>query len=214
VFTYTNDEVTGFFFENMFNPEYGELQKAIIDGETDVFIFYSGHGLPSKNGETVYLLPSDGRLEALDKQGFELNTLYANLDALNARSVTVFIDACFSGASRASEIYNIQNLIAMKGVSIKPKLKQPWLDNPNFVVFTSSAFDETSLGFDPSETGLFTYFVCAGLLGEADSNGDRKVTTGELKNYVIEQVTETSVKIRGVQTPMFYGNEEIILGEY
>ena len=214
VFTYTNDEVTGFFFENMFNPEYGELQKAIIDGETDVFIFYSGHGLPSKNGETVYLLPSDGRLEALDKQGFELNTLYANLDALNARSVTVFIDACFSGASRASEIYNIQNLVAMKGVSIKPKLKQPWLDNPNFVVFTSSAFEETSLGFDPSETGLFTYFVCAGLLGEADSDGDRKVTTGELKNYVIDHVTETSVKIRGMQTPMFYGNEEIILGEY
>jgi hypothetical protein len=214
VFTYTNEEVSGFFFENMFNPDYGELQKAVIENETEIFIFYSGHGLPSKDGETVYILPSDGRLEALGKQGFELNKLYSSLDALNAKSVTIFIDACFSGVSRATEIYNMQNLVAMKGVSIKPKLKQPWLNNPNFVVFTSSAFEETSLGFDPSETGLFTYFVCAGLLGEADENEDRKITTGELKNYVIGEVGQTSVKIRGQQTPMFYGNEEIILGEY
>lgn len=214
VFTYTNSEVSGFFFDNMFNPYFGELQKAIVENETEVFVYYSGHGMPSKDGETVYLLPSDGRLEALDKQGFELNTLYSNLEALQAKSVTIFLDACFSGVSRTSENYSMQNLVAIKGVSIKPKIKQPWLDNPNFVVFTSSAFDETSLGFDPSETGLFTYYICAGLLGEADENLDRYITAGELKNYVTEEVIETSVKIRGQQTPMFYGNEEIILGSY
>lgn len=214
VFTYTNDEISGFFFENMFNPDFGELQKAVIEDETEVFVFYSGHGLPAKDGETVYILPYDGRIEALNKQGFELNKLYSNLEALNAKNVTIFIDACFSGVSRATEIYKTQNLVAMKGVSIKPKIKQPWLDNPNFMVFTSSDFEETSLGFDPTETGLFTYFVCAGLLGEADENEDRKVTSGELKNYVIAEVVRTSVKIRGQQTPRFYGNEEIILSEY
>jgi hypothetical protein len=143
-----------------------------------------------------------------------LNTLYANLDALDAKSVTIFIDACFSGVSRASETYDLQNLVAMKGVSIKPKLRQPWVDNPNFTVFTSSAFNETSLGFDASGTGLFTYFVCSGLLGEADEDLDGKITAGELKNYVIGNVTATSVKIRGLQTPRFYGNEEIVLGAY
>jgi hypothetical protein len=214
VFTYTNDEVSGFFFENMFNPNFGELQKAVVEGETEVFVFYSGHGLPSKDGETVYILPYDGRIEALDNQGFELSKLYSNLEALNAKSVTIFIDACFSGVSRATETYSMQNLVAMKGVSIKPKIKQPWLDNPNFIVFTSSDFEETSLGFDPSETGLFTYFVCAGLLGEADENEDGKVSSGELKEYVIEEVVQTSVKIRGQQTPRFYGNEKVILGEY
>jgi hypothetical protein len=162
----------------------------------------------------VYLLPSDGRLEVLDRQGYELNTLYTHLDALNAGSVTIFIDACFSGVSRATETYNMQNLVAMKGVSIKPKLKQPWIDNPDFTVFTSSAFNETSLGYDPSQSGLFTYFVCAGLLGEADADTDGNITSGELKNYVIQNVSETSVKIRGQQTPRFYGNEDKILGTY
>ncbi len=214
VFAYTNEEVSGYFFENMFDPGFGDLQKAIMEGETDLFIYYSGHGMPSKDGKNVYLFPFDGRIEALERQGYELNKLFASLDSLNARSVTVFIDACFSGVSRASETYDMQNLVAMKGVSIKPKLKQPWVDNPNFTVFTSSTFEETSLGFDPSETGLFTYYLCTGLLGAADADEDHKVSTGELKEYVIKNVMETSTKIRGLQTPRFYGNEEIILGEY
>ena len=43
VFLYTDEEVSGFFFQNIFNPDYGELQKAIVKGKTDLFVFYSGH---------------------------------------------------------------------------------------------------------------------------------------------------------------------------
>jgi len=214
VFLYTNDEVSGFFFQNIFNPEYGELQKAIVKGKTDLFVFYSGHGMPSKDGTKVYLFPSDGRIEALQTQGYNLNTFYKNLEALGARSTTVFIDACFSGVSRPTETQETQNLVAMKGVAIKPKVEQPWENNPDFTVFTSSSFDETSLGFDPSQTGLFTYYVCAGLQGAADLNKDGKITAGELSDYVIEQVVSTSKKIMGKQTPVFYGNREEVITEY
>ncbi len=118
VFTYTNEQVSGFFFENTFNPDFGELQKAVEKGLTEVFVFYSGHGLPSKNGEQIYLFPSDGRLEALEAQGYDLNKFYENLDKLQAKSVTLFIDACFSGVSRKTELYPTKNLVAMKGVLI------------------------------------------------------------------------------------------------
>ena len=214
VFIYTNSDVSGFFFDNKFNPDYGELQKAIIKGKTDLFVFYSGHGMPSKDGKKVYLFPSDGRIEALNRQGYDLNTFYKNLESLNAHSTTIFIDACFSGVSRPSESRDVQNLVAMKGVDLKPKINEPWENDPNFTVFSSSSFNQTSLGFDPSETGLFTYFLCAGLQGKADANNDNKISTGELKNYVIKNVSEISVKILGRQTPVFYGNEDIILGEY
>ncbi len=123
VFLYTNDEVSGFFFQNIFNPGYGELQKAIVKGKTDLFVFYSGHGMPSKDGKKVYLFPSDGRIEALRTQGYDLNTFYKNLEALGARSTAVFIDACFSGVSRPTETLKTQNLLAMKGVVIKPKVE-------------------------------------------------------------------------------------------
>ncbi len=214
VFVYTNSDVSGFFFDNKFNPDYGELQKAIIKGKTELFVFYSGHGMPSKDGKKVYLFPSDGRIEALNRQGYDLNTFYNNLESLDARSTTVFIDACFSGISRPSESRQIQNLVAMKGVDLKPKINEPWETDSNFTLFSSSSLEETSLGFDPSKTGLFTYFVCAGLQGKADANGDNKITSGELKNYVIKNVSEISVKILGKQTPVFFGNENIILGEY
>jgi len=215
VYTYKSKDVSGYFFDNTFDPSFGELQKAINKGETDLFVFYSGHGIPSKNGSMVYLLPSDGRLEAIDRQGYDLNKLYANLQKLGAKSVTIFMDACFSGASRGSEQYKTENLTAMKGgVFTKPDVDQPWITDPTFTVFASSEFSETSLSFDPSETGLFTYYLCAGMQGKADLNGDKKITSGELSRYVIERVKETSLKIRGLQTPQFHGDENVVLIEY
>jgi len=214
VYIYKSKDVTGYFFDNVFDPSYGELQKAISKGNTDLFIFYSGHGIPSKDGTNAYLLPSDGHIEAIEKQGYNLNKFYENLEKLGARSVTVFIDACFSGASRSSETFKPDNLVAMKGIRIKPNVSSPWNDNPRFTVFSSSSFDETSLAFDPSETGLFTYYLCAGLQGKADANGDKKITSGELERYISEQVKESSMKIRGLQSPQFHGDETIILTEY
>jgi hypothetical protein len=211
VWSFANEKVNGNFFDNKFNPTYGELQKAVVKGQTEVFVFYSGHGIPSKNGEKVYLLPNDGRVEAIDRQGYDLGTFYESLNALQAKSITVFMDACFSGMSRSSESNESKNLIASKGVKIKPQLNQPWLTNYNFSVFSSSAYEETSLGFDASSTGLFTYYFCAGLQGLADTNGDKSITNGELFDYISANVKETSVKIRGLQTPQFNGNRDNVL---
>lgn len=214
VYEFTDKKVIGNFFDNNFNPVYGELKKAIIKGETEVFVFYSGHGIPSADGERVYLMPSDGRVEAVDRQGYDLALLYRNLDALQAKKVTVFMDACFSGVSRSTASTDAQNLIAAKGALIKPKFTEPWLNNPAFTVFASSGFDQNSLGYDAAKAGLFTYYLAAGLQGKADMNSDNKITAGELSDYIRTNVSETSVKIRGLQTPMFYGNRNEVLVNY
>jgi hypothetical protein len=213
VVTLTNKEVDGFAFDDIFNPEYGQLQKSIIKGETDLFVFYSGHGVPSKDGENVYLFPYDGKIERLQFQGYNINKLYESLEKLGARSVNVFIDACFSGVSKSSQNLKSQNLVSMKGVRIVAKTGQPWINNENFTVFSSSSMDETSLGFDPSQTGLFTYYLCLGMQGEADMNKDKKITMEEIQLFVSKNVMETSKKISGLQTPEFHGNKEQVLIE-
>ena len=213
VVVFKDKEVSGFIFDDIFNPDYGKLQKSILKGETDLFVFYSGHGVPSKDGKNIYLFPADGKVERLETQGYDLNKLYQNLEALGAKSVTVFLDACFSGSSRTSEKISTENLVSTKGVIIKPKLISPWRTNPNFSVFNSSAANETSLGFDPSRTGLFTYYVCVGLQGDADLNYDNKITNGELFDFIQSKVVETSKKIFGVQTPQFNGNRNMVLVE-
>ena len=214
VVTYTSKEAEGFIFDDVFNPGYGELQKAILKGQTELFVFYSGHGLPSKDGNQVYLFPADGKVERLNQQGYNLDKFYTNLEKLGAKSVTVFLDACFSGASKATEKIETENLVSMKGVRIQPKYYQPWLKNNNFSVFTSSSGDQTSLGFDPSQTGLFTYYLCTGMQGEADINQDRAITNKEMNQYLKENIEGMSRKIRGLQSPEFYGNENEILLEY
>lgn len=214
VVTYNSKEATGLFFDDVFNPDYGELQKAIVKNETELFVFYSGHGLPSKDGQKIYLFPSDGKTERLTIQGYDINKFYINLEKLEAKTVTVFIDACFSGASRHSSKIEQENLVGMKGVKIKPKIHQPWRTNQNFSVFTSSLGDQTSLAFDPTQTGLFTYYLCVGLQGKADSNGDKTITNKELSDYIKENVVESSRKISGLQIPEFFGNGNYILVSY
>lgn len=212
VLLFTNEQVAGFFFDDIFNPEMGELRKAIAKGETEVFVFYSGHGVPDKDGKNIFLFPSDGRVTRLETQGLNIETLYQNLTTMGAKHVTVILDACFSGASRSTVRVAAENLIGQKGVRVRPK--NTWFADPNFTVITSSTGEETSLGFDDTETGLFTYFLAAGLQGAADGNGDRTITLGELKEYVIGHVKETSGKILGQQTPMFHGDDSRVMARY
>ena len=209
---YRDKDVSGFVLERVFDPDVGDLQRGIVRGETELFVYYSGHGIPGKSGDETYLFPSDGRKARLNKEGYSLTKFYENLHKLGAKSVTVILDACFSGGSRATERIRTENLVAMKGVQLK--VNKPWLLYDNFTVINSSTGEETSLGYDEAQTGLFTYYLAAGLQGKADGNGDRKITLGELKKYVTMNVMETSRKISGLQTPEFWGNDSNVLVEY
>lgn len=211
VISYTNEQVSGLFFDDVFDPQYGELQKA-VNQETELFVFYSGHGVPDKEGKNVYLFPNDGKVAQLEKRGYNVETLYENLSKLGVKHVTIILDACFSGSSRTTQKIVAENITGQKGVKIIPR--NSWTRDPNFTVITSSTGDETSLGYDASETGLFTYYFTAGLQGKADANGDRTITLGELKQYVITNVGETSRKISGTQTPLFTGDDTIIMATF
>ncbi len=209
VVIYRDKEVSGFFFDDIFDPVDGELTRAVLPGVTELFVFYSGHGVPNKDGSDMYLFPADGKIKRLEQVGYSLNKLYQNLNKMGAKSVTVVLDACFSGVGRATESKKAENLIASRPVGLR--LVKPYLQYDNFTVITSAAGSETSLGYDKAKSGLFTYFFAAGLRGEADDNGDSRITLGELKRYVIDNVTETSRKIYGLQTPQFYGDESRVL---
>ena len=215
IFLFKDDKVSGFFFDDTFNPETGMLAQKVTAGETDVFVFYSGHGVPDESEQQTYLFPYDGKIERLKSQGYNLVKFYENLNKLNAKSVTVIVDACYSGASRESGKYIAENITGAKAGTLKIKLPNPWIAYPNFTVINSSSENETSQGYDDSETGLFTYYIAAGLKGKADANNDNKITLGELKDYVVKNVTTMSRKLKGkLQTPNFYGDDKKVLVEY
>lgn len=213
----TDEQVTGTALSDLFDPRFGYLAQVVEPGQTDVFVYYSGHGLPfvSESGiQDVYLFPYDARREAVQDRGYSLNKLYADLNQLGAKSVTVIMDACFSGASRMTSTVDSENISREKGVRIAlPRLSsRPWDTNPEFRVFTSSTGEQTSLGYDAAQAGLFTYYLALGLQGEADSNGDGTLLFDELVHFVTERVSSESIKIRGGnQTPQFFGNGDFTL---
>lgn len=217
VFKYSNEETKGLFFRKMFDPDNGILARKVEKGVSEVFIYYSGHGVPDKNGDEVYLFPQDGQMDFLSEMGYSLNKFYDGLSKLQAKNVTVIMDACFSGASRQSESITASNLTGTKalGIKVKQSTVRPWESDPSFRVLSSSSGDETSLGFDPSQSGLYTYFLCAGLQGEADGNKDHKITVEEMQEYLNKNVNELAKKMSGKsQTPIFYGAPGMILTEY
>lgn len=211
VILHTDKEVSGFFFENLFDTEAGELSRIIEKGKTDLLVYYSGHGIPAADGKDMYMLPADSKMRLAEKQGYSLNTLFEQLERLPVKSTTVFIDACFSGLGKFSQAGVPLNLMQTKGVKVKLIASQPWLRNPNFCVFTASSSGEAALVLDETRTGLFTYFLAIGLCGHADEDKDGHVTAGELYRYIYANTTEMSKKIYQQQTPCFYGEESFLL---
>lgn len=213
---FTDKDVTRSRLSDIFDVN-GELQRSVKSGETDVFVYYSGHGMPEygEDGNVdIFLFPYDGRKDMLKERGYSLSKLYDNLASLNARSVTVILDACFSGSSRQSNAFATVPIANEKGIAIRVRnvSVRPWESNPNFRVLTSSSGNQTSLGYDQSQSGLFTYYLATGLQGDADNDGDGTITMQELYQYVSENVSKTAKQIRnGDQTPQLFGNTDFVI---
>ncbi|HLO57281.1 MAG TPA: caspase family protein [Bacteroidales bacterium] len=214
VITDTNSDANWIFFDNMFNLENGELKKMVVPGVTELFVYFSGHGIPSISGEQIYVVPSDAKKDRISSQGINVTALYETLQHLKAKNVFVFVDACFSGISKQSESIKSENIIRTRSTITGSKSRNPWISNPSFYVFNSSSSDAVSLAFDESRSGLFTCFLCLGLQGAADENSDKKLTTGELQKYIYNNVLKNSETMISKQFTQFHGNMDYVLVEY
>ena len=210
--SYVNEEATMMTLNSLFDSEIGSLASSVIPGKTDLFVYYSGHGvpLPGKDGQTeVFLIPYDVPKEGIARYGYSLKKLYADLEGLNAKSVTVILDACFSGGSRLSEVYESKSITNQKFTLVDwDEAEEPWRNNPDFRIFTSSKRNQTSQANDRTRSGRFTYYLAVGLQGDADKDGNGKITMTELKDFVTENVNKET---QGKQTPQFYGNSDFVV---
>ena len=177
------------------------LPKMVKEDTTDIYIFFSGHGLSSDDGEDLYLLPNDGDPDMLEDSTLLRNQIFDRIAKLNPRSVTVFLDTCYSGATRNEEF-----LVAAKPIFIEAQEQ----DIPDkFTVFTASAGKETAKVLEEAEHGLFSYYLMKGLEGEADANSDNKITNGELIAFINNNVSR-----QADQTPQLNGDPDQVLVQW
>jgi uncharacterized caspase-like protein len=129
-------------------------------------------------------LPVNGDPDKAEIGGYPVELLYSNLNKLEARSVTVFLDACFSGeSSRGSLIRNAS------GIRVTPR------DMPEvpLTVVSAARRDQVASWDKETQHGLFTKHLLEALYGAADSkrygNGDSRITLSEIKVYLDREMT-------------------------
>jgi hypothetical protein len=201
----TNSDVSKAEFDVVFSAEW--LKRRVKSGKTNLYVYYAGHGAPELANQKAYLIPFDGHPDYPGASGLEVGQLYERLGAVEAKSVTVFLDACFSGANRENEM-----LLA----DARPVLLE--VDKAaagKVTVFSAASGKEISSAWPEKKHGLFSYFLMKGMRGEADINDDKQLTLKELNTYLEENVSETADMFDRKQTPQLQTlDENRVLARY
>ena len=175
------------------------LPKATKANRSDVYLFFAGHGLGSDDGSELYLLPTGGVPKLLDRTSILRSDLFKSIADAKPRSVTAFLDTCYSGTSRTEE-----TLLASRPVLLTAKRQ----DVPaGFTLISAAGMNQTAKLLPEAEHGLFSYWLMKGMEGPADANSDRQITAGELHSYVLGQVS----RLQRDQTPELQGDAERVL---
>ena len=172
--------------------------------KTDVYVFYSGHGLPAPDGKSLYFLPHGVDKELLSRTAVGQNEIVAALAAAKPKSVTMFIDACYSGQTRGGDML----VTNAKPVSLKSDTNAY---PPNFTVITASANDQISSSSPELKHGIFSFYLMKGMEGEADVNKDGKITVGEMQDYLSDKVSRQAMTLNRKQTTQLVGDAGRVL---
>ena len=163
-----------------------EIFKRINPSESEIVFYYAGHGFPDEVTKTPYLIPVDVSVSNL-ASAIKLTEVTEELAKTNAKRITLFLDACFTGEGRNA------GLLAARTARIKPK---SLVVKGNMMVFSASSSDQTALPYREQKHGMFTYFLLKKL---QESKGEVKYS--ELFNFVKSNVAIESTRSIKPQDP-------------
>ena len=120
----------------------------------------------------------------------------------------MFLDTCYSGGTRTNEVL----LADARPIAIVPDMKA--LPSNVTVLAAASGAQLSSTYEAAQQQGLFSYWLMKGLEGDADTNKDKKITTGELHEYVTKQVGPMAQRRNRQQDPQLMGDSTRVLVSY
>ncbi len=188
--------------------EKARLYNLVKAGKSDVFIYYSGHGAPDIAENAGYFVPVDCDPSLVKFNGYSMNTFYQNLSKIPYRSLTVVIDACFSGSSDKGTLLAQTSLARIKSETGK-------LNDPNAVILTAASGDQVASWYPDQYHSLFTYYFLKALQGAANVDRNSELTLNEVRTYLNEEVPYMARRLRNrIQTPEINGKDGKIIVQY
>ena len=180
------------------------LPLKVKKGKTEVFVFFSGHGLPSQDGKSLYFLPWGVDKDFVEKTAINQQEIIASLQAVQPKSVTMFIDSCYSGQAKGGETL----LASARPIALKAEANAY---PPNFTVISASAPDQLSSSSPDLKHGIFSYYLMKGMEGDADLNKDSKITVAEMQEYLTDMVGRQAMGMNRKQQPQLFGDRDRVL---
>lgn len=189
----------------------GEIYKAFktwlpsrVKATTDVYVYYSGHGLPATDGQSLYLLPQLADRDLIEETAIAQSKINAAIQAAKPKSVTIFLDSCYSGAGRTGATL----IASARPIAIKSTAQA---FPAEFTVISASTAEQISSSSNELKHGIFSYYLMKGMEGDADTNKDGKITTGEMHGYLMDNVARQASLANRVQQPQLAGDANRVL---
>lgn len=170
------------------NPQGGRLWRSAVEGRSNVFVYYSGHGVPDLATRQPFLLPQDGNPNA-SESGYALQTLYRNLELVRQkigaqRQLIVMIDACFTGETGRKG----ESLLAVSAPGFTPARPR----SGGGIVKLVATSGTTPANWDEGQKlGLFTsrfLMGAAGLARPAGAPETSPLAWSDLQRYLKDSV--------------------------
>ncbi len=171
-----NREATG----TRIRAELNSLLNRVRPGDM-LYFYYSGHGLPSRDGKAAYILPQDGLVGSYEDPEFNLDSIIDRMLKSGAGRVVAFVDSCFSGRSGAKEL-------VFPGVAPMMRAPSREFNRAKVSVFFAGKSDQFSNEYLARGHRMFTYFAVRGIM-----NGHTQMT--ELEKYIRQNVSRESRKL-------------------
>lgn len=157
-----------------------------VRDSSEVFVYFSGHGAPGPKGENAYLVGSDVDPNYVSQaNAYRLDRFRKDLlqmaEKNNLSSLTVALDACFSGQSRSGD------RLIRQASPLTLSVENSLLLQENATVFTAGTARQVANWYPDKKHGMFTYFFLKGLKGKADLDGDQEVTVQEMERYLTNE---------------------------
>ena len=178
--------------------------------QSNIYVFFAGHGLASEDGTDAYIVPWDGDPELLERTAILRKDLIEGLQRLAPKSVTLFMDTCYSGTGKGGKSTLVADARALRMIRDRDYRELP----ENFTLFSASANNEIASSHPTQKHGLFSYWMMRGLGGDADSNNDQKITAGELHGFISKNVQKDAVSIGRQQHPQLVGDSERVIAAW
>jgi uncharacterized caspase-like protein len=150
-----------------------------------LLLYFSGHGVRDEQG-ALYLAVTNTNRDRLRSTGIKSDFIRESMDQSRSRRQVLILDCCNSGAYA-------QGSKAAVGVTIGTRTAFEGTGYGRVILTATDATQfawegDKVIGKKETSNSLFTHFLVKGLEGEADQDGDGKITVDELYDYAYEQI--------------------------